>query len=196
MSIYTRTGDSGTTSVVGGRVDKDDVRVEAYGTIDEVNSFVGLAAAQLDSTLFQDMLDDLKKIQNELFDCGGDLASIKDERPHKVVGSMIDNLERRIDVLTAETPAIKKFILPGGASAAAILHVARTVTRRAERQVVRLMKEDRAVSPLPLRYLNRLSDYFFAAARAVNFRLRLPDVPYVRSADVFSNRRSGRKTDR
>lgn len=185
MAIYTRTGDGGTTSVIGGRVDKDDVRVEAYGTVDEANSFVGSAAAQLSPSLFGDLLADLETIQNELFDCGADLADIRKEKKMKLKPEMIARLEQRIDALTDEAPDIKKFILPGGTPAAAALHMARTVTRRSERRVVRLMKADRDVPPLVLRYLNRLSDYLFAAARVVNYRLNRPDVPYVRSADVF-----------
>jgi cob(I)alamin adenosyltransferase len=185
MRIYTRTGDKGQTSIIGGRVDKDDVRVEAYGTVDEVNSFVGQAVAQLQPDLFQDVLDDLEKIQHELFDCGGDLANVTKKRELKLTKEAITYLEARIDVFIEEAPELERFILPGGTSAAASLHIARTVTRRAERLVVKLMKEDSSLSELPLQYLNRLSDYFFALARVTNFRLKVKDVEYVRSAPVF-----------
>lgn len=185
MRIYTRTGDKGQTSIIGGRVDKDDVRVEAYGTVDEVNCFVGQAVAQLQPELFQDVLDDLEKIQHELFDCGGDLANVSKKREPKLTKEAITYLEARIDVFIEEAPELERFILPGGSSAAASLHIARTVTRRAERLVVTLMKADSNISDLSLQFLNRLSDYFFALARVVNFRLNVKDVEYVRSAPVF-----------
>ena len=185
MKIYTRTGDKGQTSVIGGRLDKDDIRVEAYGTIDEVNSFIGLAASELDPSLFADILKDLEKIQHELFDCGGDLATVSEKAPQKLTDEAITYLEERIDVFIDEAPELEKFILPGGSKAAAIIHIARTVSRRAERLVVSLMKSGAAVSPLSLQYVNRLSDYFFAAARVINYRLGVKDVEYIRSANVF-----------
>lgn len=185
MRIYTRTGDKGQTSIIGGRVDKDDVRVEAYGTVDEANCFVGQAITQLDKTIFKDILDDLEKIQHELFDCGGDLANVTKTRPLKLTNEAIMYLETRIDEMIAEAPELERFILPGGSPAAATLHIARTVTRRAERQIVSLMKQDSTVAEVPLQFINRLSDYFFAAARVVNFRLKVEDVQYIRSAAVF-----------
>ena len=192
MKIYTRTGDKGQTSIIGGRVDKDDVRVDAYGTVDEVNGFVGGAVTQLQPGLFRDVLEDLEKIQHELFDCGGDLANVTKNHTPKLTEENITYLETRIDALTEEAPELERFILPGGTAAAATLHIARTVTRRAERLVVTLMKEDRELSPLPLQYLNRLSDYFFAVARVVNFRQQVKDVEYIRSAHVF---RGGKRED-
>ncbi|RHW40037.1 cob(I)yrinic acid a,c-diamide adenosyltransferase [Lysinibacillus yapensis] len=185
MKLYTKTGDQGKTSLMGGRVRKDDLRVEAYGTIDELNSFVGKAITELDSTVFQDMLQDLETIQHELFDCGGDLANVMKERRYKLQESSIEALEKRIDVLSEEAPPLKRFILPGGTPAAATLHIARTVTRRAERRVVTLTNEVEDVPVIVQKYLNRLSDYFFAAARVVNFRLQVKDVEYIRSGDVF-----------
>ena len=185
MRIYTRTGDKGQTSIIGGRVDKDDVRVEAYGTVDEVNCFVGQAVTQLEPELFQDIRDDLEKIQHELFDCGGDLANVTKKREPKLTSEAIVYLEARIDAFIEEAPELERFILPGGSSGAATLHIARTLTRRAERLVLKLMKEDCGLSELHLQYLNRLSDYFFAVARVVNFRLGVKDVEYVRSAPVF-----------
>ncbi len=185
MRIYTRTGDKGQTSIIGGRVDKDDVRVEAYGTVDEANCFVGQAITQMDQTIFKDILDDLEKIQHELFDCGGDLANVTEKRPLKLTNEAITYLETRIDEMIVEAPELERFILPGGSPAAATLHIARTITRRAERQIVTLMKQDSTVSEVPLQFINRLSDYFFAAARVVNFRLKVEDVQYIRSAAVF-----------
>ena len=193
MNLYTRTGDKGKTSIIGGRVDKDDLRVEAYGTIDELNSFIGKAMTELDQNKFQDILQDLENIQNELFDCGGDLANVMKERHYKMTDAPIEEMEKRIDILMDEPPLLESFILPGGSPAAATLHIARTVARRAERQTVTLMKNAKEgdVSPVVQRYLNRLSDYLFAAARVANSRVNVADVEYIRSAKVFRN--GGRK---
>ncbi|MDM5287199.1 cob(I)yrinic acid a,c-diamide adenosyltransferase [Peribacillus frigoritolerans] len=193
MKIYTRTGDKGQTSVIGGRLDKDDIRVESYGTVDEVNSYIGLAVTELDPAIFTDVLADLEKIQHELFDCGGDLATVSDKAPQKLTDETITYLEERIDSFILEAPELEKFILPGGSKAAATIHIARTVTRRAERLVVSLIKSGAAVSPLSLQYLNRLSDYFFAVARVINFRLGVKDVEYIRSANVF---RGGKRKEK
>lgn len=185
MRIYTRTGDQGQTSIIGGRVDKDDIRVQAYGTVDEANCFVGQAMAELDPELFGDILEDLEKIQHELFDCGGDLANKSQKRSFKLQQEMIDYLEMKIDEYIESTPELERFILPGGTKAAASIHIARTVTRRAERLVVSFAKEDATCPPLAREYLNRLSDYFFALARVINHRSGKKDVEYVRSAKVF-----------
>ncbi|MUG70873.1 cob(I)yrinic acid a,c-diamide adenosyltransferase [Paenibacillus validus] len=185
MQIYTRTGDAGQTGVIGGRVDKDDVRVEAYGTVDELNSFVGQAMGFLDAGRDADLLADLLEIQHELFDCGSDLALLKQElRPYKVTAEMVDRLETWIDKYDAETPDIKRFILPGGSVASSTLHVCRTVCRRAERRVVTLARTQ-PINEEVRRYLNRLSDLFFTIARTANHRAAVPDVEYARSAEVF-----------
>jgi cob(I)alamin adenosyltransferase len=193
MRIYTRTGDKGKTNIIGGRVDKDDLRVEAYGTVDEVNCFVGQAMAELDSEKFSDILEELEKIQHELFDCGGDLANKAHKRPYKLEEEAVDFLEKRIDEYVESTPKLERFILPGGTKAAASIHIARTVTRRAERLVVSLMKEEESVAPLAQKYLNRLSDYFFALGRVINDRMGEKDVEYVRSAKVF---RDGKRKEK
>lgn len=185
MRLYTKSGDKGKTSVIGGRVEKDDIRVEAYGTIDEVNSFVGKAISELDHAIFKDILADLEKIQHELFDCGSELSNISNKREHKLTEEPITYLEEKIDELIDEAPELERFILPGGSDAAASIHIARTVTRRAERLIVSLMKAEEEVSPIPMKYVNRLSDYFFAVARVINARLNTPDVEYERSAKVF-----------
>lgn len=185
MKIYTKTGDKGQTSLIGGRVDKDSLRVEAYGTIDELNSFIGKAMSELDLTACRDIFDDLEAVQNELFDGGGDLANVMKERHYKLSDEPIEVLEKRIDELMEEAPPLEKFILPGGTPAAASLHICRTVTRRAERVTVTLMKQEDDVPGEVQRYLNRLSDYLFVAARIVNKRAGVPDNEYVRSAKVF-----------
>lgn len=190
MNLYTRTGDKGKTSIIGGRVDKDDLRVEAYGTIDEVNSFTGLAMTWMNDETLKDMKQEFEKIQHELFDCGSDLAVIhgKQKHPYKTTPDMIEFLEKRIDAYTAEAPPLERFILPGGTEAAAAIHVARTVARRAERCIVSLKKETE-INEHVLTYMNRLSDYFFAAARAANARLGSKDVEYERSAIVFTKKK-------
>lgn len=186
MKLYTKTGDAGMTGVIGGRVRKDDARVEAYGTIDELNSFVGLAVqSAAEDGRCGDLRERLLDIQHELFDCGSDLSCLEaGDRPHKVTPDRVAALEADIDRLQAEAPPIRRFVLPGGTPLSAWLHVCRTVCRRAERRVVALAgaaETNREV----LRYLNRLSDYFFAAARAANARAGVPDAEYVRGADVF-----------
>ncbi|WP_054951263.1 cob(I)yrinic acid a,c-diamide adenosyltransferase [Numidum massiliense] len=184
MRLYTKTGDKGQTSVVGGRVAKDDVRVTAYGTIDEANCFVGQAITQLTGEQYADLIPELQRVQHELFDCGSDLARIDSGRPYKVNEAMVTFLETRIDAYIAEAPELKRFILPGGTAAAATLHIARTVTRRAERYVVTLQREA-SLNEVVLKYLNRLSDYLFAVARVVNARANVKDVEYARSGIVF-----------
>lgn len=185
MRLYTKTGDKGETSVIGGRISKDAIRVEAYGTIDEANAFVGKAVAELDKDIFKDILADLEKIQHELFDCGSDLSNVMDKRQDKVTEEMVTYLEDKMDELIDEAPELERFILPGGANASASIHIARTVTRRAERLIVSLMKTEENIPEVVLKYVNRVSDYFFAAARVINARLNVPDVEYVRSAKVF-----------
>lgn len=185
MRIYTRTGDAGQTGVIGGRVDKDDARVEAYGTVDELNCFVGQAMGFLDPERDKELLADLLEIQHELFDCGSDLALLKQElRPYKVTAEMVDRLETWIDKYDAEAPEIQRFILPGGSQASSALHVCRTVCRRAERRVVTLARTQ-PINEEVRRYLNRLSDLFFTVARAANSRAGIGDVEYARSAKVF-----------
>ncbi|MEF3303161.1 cob(I)yrinic acid a,c-diamide adenosyltransferase [Paenibacillus sp. GYB003] len=185
MRIYTRTGDKGQTGVIGGRVDKDDVRVEAYGTTDELNCFVGQAISVMNDDKLADLKADLQTIQHELFDCGSDLALLKPElRPYKVTADLVDRLEAWIDKYDAETPDITRFVLPGGSTASSLLHVCRTVCRRAERRVVTLAKQTE-INEEVRRYLNRLSDFFFTAARTANHREGVPDVEYARSPEVF-----------
>jgi len=185
MKLYTRGGDKGMTSVIGGRVYKNDAKIEAYGTIDELNSFVGLAAAK--ATKQQETLDlaqQLEQIMQELFDAGSDLAYATPGHPFKLLEDTVDTLEQWIDEHTAAAPQLSKFILPGGSELSAALHVCRTVCRRAERRTVTLAQQE-SINEVVLIYLNRLSDYFFAAARIANVQLGVEDTVYVRSANVF-----------
>ncbi len=179
MKIYTRTGDEGKTSLVGARRLKDDVQVEAYGTIDECNAFVGEAIMRLDVVTFADIIRDLTEIQHQLFDAGGDLAQAGAKRQYKITAEMVTELEQQIDRYSAECPEISYFILPGGSSGASVLHLCRVVARRAERRVVTLC-ENVDTNAEVRRYLNRLSDLFFTMARVANVRTKVADVPYKR----------------
>ena len=184
LKIYTRTGDTGQTGVIGGRVSKDDARVEACGTIDELNSFLGQAIHSMEGDRYADMREDLLLVQHELFDCGSDLAYLGTSHPYKVSAEMTERLERWIDRYDAETPDITRFILPGGSRVSCALHICRTVCRRAERRVVTLSAAQEINKEI-LRYLNRLSDLFFTMARAANCREQVPDVEYIRGGEVF-----------
>jgi len=185
MKVYTRTGDEGQTSVIGARVSKDDARVEAYGTVDELNSFVGQVISVLDRRSSGDLIEDLTEIQHELFDCGADLALVKqDVRPYRVHAGMTERLEQWIDQYDEECPEIRRFILPGGTQASSLLHVCRTVCRRAERSIVTLSREQE-INEEVRKYVNRLSDFFFVVARVANVRAGVGDVEYVRSENVF-----------
>lgn len=186
MNIYTKTGDKGETSIIGGRVFKNDLRVEAYGTLDELNSFVGHAAALAKQHIqCESITKQLIEIMHELFDCGADLAyADPSKKQYKVDQQLVLKLEQWIDEYVAEAPPLTKFILPGGSELASVLHICRTVCRRAERHIVTLAHRT-PINDDVLTYVNRLSDYFFAVARVANVRLHVSDVEYVRSADVF-----------
>ena len=176
MRIYTKTGDSGTTGLIGGiRVPKDDPRVAAYGDVDELNAVLGMAIAQLPLEL-GDQADQLRHVQRVLFDIGAELATPLGGRKTRweLDEAETRKLESAIDIMEETLPALQNFILPGGHAAGAALHLARTVARRAERQVVSLHGQV-AVEPKLLRYLNRLSDYLFVISRYVNARLAAPE---------------------
>ncbi|WP_409273999.1 cob(I)yrinic acid a,c-diamide adenosyltransferase [Neobacillus sp. SCS-31] len=173
MKIYTKSGDKGTTSLIyGSRVPKDDARVEAYGTCDETNSAIGLALSLLKNEFFdgKDKIDAVyHKIQTELFHVGAELATPEGkEVKWAISGKDIEEMEKRIDEWDEKLPQLTNFILPGGHPAGAAFHVARTVSRRAERAAVSLGE---SVNPLVLAYLNRLSDLLFVTARYVNMKL-------------------------
>jgi cob(I)alamin adenosyltransferase len=171
--IYTRTGDNGTTGLAAGpRRKKHALRVESYGAVDEANSAIGIARQHLAEHPPLDRM--LMRIQNDLFDLGADLATPEtgkklDYEPLRIVKAQVDRLEREIDGLNADLEPLRSFVLPGGTPAAAALHVARTVARRAERRIVALQdSEGEAVSAEAVAYINRLSDFLFVAARWVN----------------------------
>ncbi|WP_421856980.1 cob(I)yrinic acid a,c-diamide adenosyltransferase [Oricola sp.] len=172
--IYTKTGDDGTTALgTGERRLKYDLRVEAYGTVDEANACIGIARVQL-SADNGDIDAMLSRIQNDLFDLGADLATpdtgVKLEyEPLRIVHAQVERIEGDIDTLNARLSPLRSFILPGGSPAAAALHLARTVARRAERAMVELgERPGEHVNAEGIKYMNRVSDFLFVAARAVN----------------------------
>ena len=181
MKIYTKRGDQGETDLLGGgRVSKDCVRVEAYGAVDELNACLGRCAAE---STHDDLCEIIRDIQSSLFDLGGYLASPDAKRRQK--GSIpqpedpdVERLEARIDALETELEPLKLFILPGGTPAAAALHLARTVCRRAERREIALHRVE-PLSAAALRYLNRLSDLLFVMARVENRRAGVADIEWV-----------------
>jgi cob(I)alamin adenosyltransferase len=169
--IYTRTGDGGQTRLASGAtVSKTDRRVEAYGAVDELNSVIGVARLHAGQNDRIDAM--LGRIQNELFDLGADLATPLEPAPKwealRILDSQVERLEQEIDWMNESLKELDSFILPGGAPLSAHLHLARTVARRAEREAVRLVESGEAVTPAAVRYLNRLSDHLFVAARRAN----------------------------
>ncbi|MBN2490829.1 MAG: cob(I)yrinic acid a,c-diamide adenosyltransferase [Planctomycetes bacterium] len=182
-SIYTRTGDRGETSLVGGgRVPKDAARVEAYGTVDETNAWIGAARAFVGDRALEEALEFL---QHRLFNCSSNLATPAATKrvPPRIEEADIAFLERAIDRFEGATGKLTAFVLPGGSRAAAFLHVARTVCRRAERRVVGL-GADEPVDPLVLAFLNRASDFLFAAARYSNHLEGRPDAAWDKGAAI------------
>jgi cob(I)alamin adenosyltransferase len=175
VKIYTRTGDKGETSLFGGsRIAKDDPRIEAYGTIDELNSVVGLVRAAGAPKAIEGELD---RVQSDLFDIGAYLAAPGKDRFSSVNETRIADLERAIDAMESELQPLKTFIVPGGSESAARFHVARTVCRRAERRVIAL-EDPSSEMQTTIAYLNRLSDFLFVAARRVNQIAGVADTPW------------------
>ena len=181
MKIYTKTGDKGETSLFGGqRVLKDDLRVECYGTIDELNSLLGLAITEVSES---EIIKVIQKIQNDLFDLGSELATPINKNIKNIPQISPDNisyLENGIDRFEKQLPELKQFILPGGTKGASLLHLARSVCRRGERLVVTLSKNV-SISDDIVIYLNRLSDFLFVLARFENFVQNFPDINWEKS---------------
>lgn len=181
MKIYTRTGDDGKTGLFGaGRVSKHHPRVESYGTVDETNAFIGKALAEMVSLNLSPVSAFLLEAQADLFVLGGDLAAPEDTKYAlpRIQPSHIAKLESWIDTLSLDLAPLKNFILPSGHAAAATLHIARTVCRRAERMVV-LLGDVESLRPEIQQYLNRLSDFLFVAARWVNHKTQTPETPWL-----------------
>jgi len=180
MKIYTRTGDGGTTGLIGGRrLSKSDPRLETYGTLDELNAALGLAASLLPASAAQ-LLDPLHRIQSDLFTLGSHLACADSKYADKLPSfsqDRIDWLEQQIDAADSILPPLRQFILPGGVPSAAHLHLARTICRRAER-LLTAFAASQPVPPLALPYLNRLSDWLFTQARVANQLSGVADIAW------------------
>lgn len=178
MKIYTKTGDEGTTALFGGkRVKKYNPRIEAYGTVDELNSFIGLVR---DQHIEKGMKEVLLTVQERLFTLGAALAADPEKLNLKkpdLLDADIELLEQEMDKMDAVLPELKNFILPGGHTAVSYCHIARCVCRRAERLVVQL-SEGETVAPIILIYLNRLSDYLFVCSRKIAFDLKVEEIPW------------------
>lgn len=185
MKLYTRTGDDGTTGLYGGgRVSKDHPRIEAYGTIDELNACIGLAASACNAERPQErrLLEMFEQVQSRLFDIGADLAtpegSKAEARIQRIDEPLVSEIERWIDEIDGQNQPIRSFVMPGGTELASRLHVARTVCRRAERGMIRLSHGEPIGAPT-ITWVNRLSDLLFAMARLANHAAGVADVPWV-----------------
>lgn len=187
MKLYTGVGDKGMTKLIGGAyVSKDSDRVKAYGTTDELNSYVGIAIARLSSNdKFSDLVKSLIHIQSCIFDLGTDIANPETNSSNlRFNKDNIKWIEKEIDRYQNEPPAIKRFLLPGGSETSAILQVCRTITRRAERGLVTLSWSSNVPNVIEV-FVNRLSDYFYAIARVVNYRLGIKENFYENGNEVF-----------
>ena len=188
MKIYTKTGDKGETGLIGGiRISKGDPRIVAYGSVDELNSNIGITISSLgvrNRDLFLDLIDIMTRIQSELFVVGSDLAdprfpagSQNQYKTPRTEEKMALALEGAIDKFETELEPITFFILPGGSTEASLFHVTRTIARRAE-SAVTILSKDQIINPIVLVYLNRLSDFLFVAARLINKRLGIKDIAW------------------
>ena len=179
MKIYTRTGDTGQTSLIGGRrVSKADLRIDSYGTVDELNAWVGLVRDQPVNAHRRPLL---KEIQDRLFTIGAELATDPDKPPRQAIPAIVEadviRLENDMDQMDTELPELRKFVLPGGHASVSYAHLARTVCRRAERLAI-LLNDQSAVDPLVIKYLNRLSDYLFVLSRKMAQELGAEEVAW------------------
>jgi cob(I)alamin adenosyltransferase len=180
LKIYTKTGDKGTTSLIGGtRVSKAHIRIESYGTVDELNSWIGMVGDQFAHKHSKKIL---KEIQDRLFTIGSSLACDPEKETKMQIPDLkaedITLLEKEIDRMNEKMPVMKSFVLPGGHIAVSTAHVARCVCRRAERLCVTLAEQNMFVEPLVIQYLNRLSDYLFVLARFIGDKLKVKEVPW------------------
>lgn len=180
IKIYTKTGDQGKTSLIGGtKVPKSHIRIEAYGTVDELNSYIGLVSDHLSDVHTKTVL---KEIQDRLFTIGSSLACDPDKEPRMKIPDLKEEdivaLEKEIDAMNEVLPPMRSFILPGGHVAVSTIHIARCVCRRAERCCVNMQEQELFVDQLVLKYLNRLSDYLFVLARYAGHLLQVAEIPW------------------
>jgi cob(I)alamin adenosyltransferase len=180
QKIYTKTGDAGKTSLIGGtKVSKNNIRIETYGTIDELNSYIGLVS---DHCYDDHSKNILKEIQDRLFTIGSSLACDPDKEQKLKIPDLKETdvalLEKEIDAMNEKLPGMKHFILPGGHIAVSTIHIARCVCRRAERRCVNMQEQNLFVEPLVIKYLNRLSDYLFVLARYIGHLLQVTEIAW------------------
>lgn len=180
FKIYTKTGDLGQTSLIGGtKVAKSHIRIESYGTTDELNSYIGLVSDQIE---FAEIKGTLKEIQDRLFTIGSSLATDPEKDSKMKLPDLKEEdilyLEQQIDAMNEELPVMKNFILPGGHVAVSTTHIARCICRRAERLCVNLKEHEEFIDPVVIKYLNRLSDYLFVLARYVGHLLQVEEIPW------------------
>ena len=180
LKIYTKTGDKGTTSLIGGtKVPKSHLRIEAYGTVDELNSWIGLVSDQFKKKKTRKILGE---IQDRLFTIGSSLACDPDKETRLKIPDLKEEdvtlLEKEIDKMNEKLPEMKSFLLPGGHVAVSTTHVARCVCRRAERLCVSIQENNSSIEPLIIQYLNRLSDYLFVLARFIGYELKVKETPW------------------
>jgi len=178
--IYTKTGDLGQTGLIGGtKVPKSHLRIEAYGTIDELNSYIGLVNDHLTNLHSKKML---KEIQDRLFTVGASLACDPEKEPKMKIPDLKEEdillLEKEMDAMDEKLPTMKSFILPGGHVAVSVIHIARCVCRRAERICVNMKEHELYIEPIVIKYINRLSDYLFVLARYTGQKLNAPEIPW------------------
>jgi cob(I)alamin adenosyltransferase len=178
--IYTKTGDKGQTSLIGGtKVPKSNIRIEAYGTVDELNSFIGLVSNHLND---KHSTATLKEIQDRLFTIGSSLACDPGKEPKMKIPDLKEGdvylLEKEMDKMNEVLPIMKTFLLPGGHVSVSTIHIARCVCRRAERCCVNIQQQDLFIEPLVIKYLNRLSDYLFVLARFISQQLKVKEIPW------------------
>ena len=183
MKLYTKTGDKGETSLGGGqRVSKDSLRIEAYGTVDELNSTIGMSYLESKEKI---VLESLEKIQSQLFDLGSNLCMLEEDcikyNIKKIENKSIDWMEEVIDICQSKLPPLKEFILPRGTKGASFLHISRTICRRAERLCISLKKKEK-IDFNQIKYLNRLSDLLFVFSRYENFSSGIKDTPWEKNA--------------
>ena len=191
MKIYTKYGDEGFTRLAGGeRVSKTHVRVEAYGTMDEVCSLLGVIVAEIRedeklNSVLGEIREECENIQQQLFDCGSDLAVPEGLREYKQKVDDVEWLEQRMDEYIPLLPKLEYFIIPGGSKISSMFHLLRTTTRNLERKMVAVIEARESVNKIGLKYVNRLSDYFFVIACLVNVKLNVEETVYKKSKKVF-----------
>ena len=190
MKIYTKYGDKGFTKLYGGKkVSKNSSRVDAYGTVDEVCSMLGVLVAKMRNvTGLEEILKECEKIQQQLFDCGSDLATPDRLREYKQKIDDVKWLEERMDEYIPQLPKLECFVIPGGSRMSSMFHLMRTSTRSLERKMIAVIEAGEDVNKIGLQYINRLSDYFFVIACLVNLKLGVNETVYKKSKKIFKSK--------